>query len=77
MNEWDNSLTFGVAKKEVDALRKDNDKLTEQQAIAIARDNFKNRKLVELFNKPETQYSGGVVGKSVQSFNDVVKTING
>jgi hypothetical protein len=26
---------------------------------------------------PEQQYSGGVVGKSVQDFNDVVKIING
>jgi hypothetical protein len=26
---------------------------------------------------PDTKYSGGVVGKSAQSFNDVVKTING
>ena len=37
-----------------------------------------NPELIALEAKvPEQQYSGGVVGKSVQDFNDVVKIING
>ena len=62
-------------KMEVDALIKEG--LTEEQA----KDRVRLQKRAQVRNtfnldKTEENYSGGVVGQSVQDFNDVVKTIN-
>ena len=62
-------------KMEVDALIKEG--LTEEQA----KDRVRLQKRAQVRNtfnldKTEENYSGGVVGQSVQNFNDVVKTIN-
>jgi len=62
-------------KMEVDALIKEG--LTEEQAKDRVRLQ-KRAQVRDTFNldAAEENYSGGVVGKSVQDFNDVVKTIN-
>ena len=62
-------------KMEVDALIKEG--LTEEQAKDRVRLQ-KRAQVRDTFNldAAEENYSGGVVGQSVQDFNDVVKTIN-
>jgi len=68
-------LNSFYGKMEVDALIKEG--LTEEQAKDRVRLQ-KRAQVRDTFNldAAEENYSGGVVGKSVQDFNDVVKTIN-
>lgn len=81
MDAWDKTLMFGTASTAVADLMESRKNLTKEEATYIAREQYKKQAISELYRTSsgatEQKYSGGVVGQSVQHFNDVIQKING